>query len=109
MTTDVEGTGGNDGYEDDEDNTPIRLSQLIRIMFVDVNNESIDSNNEEKDNINSYAVRYSFRLISIVCYQIHIILVVPQVTSNNISVRKVRSKVTLRDYHKILLYECATF
>ena len=38
-------------------------SQMIRNMLVDVNNESIDSNNDEKDNINSYAVRYSFQLI----------------------------------------------
>ena len=63
LTTDVEETGGDDIYKDDEDDTPIRLSQMIRSMLVDVNNESIDSNNEEKNNINSYAVRYSFRLI----------------------------------------------
>ena len=63
MTTDVEETGGDDTYKDDEDDTPIRLSQMIRSMLVDVNNESIDSNNEEKDNINLYAVRYSFQLI----------------------------------------------
>ena len=56
MTTDVEETGSDDTYEDDEDDTPIRLSQMIRSMSVDVNNE-------EKDNINSYAVRYSFWLI----------------------------------------------
>ena len=48
ITIDVQETEAHDTYEDD---TPIRLSQMIRSMFIDVNNESVDSNNEEKDNI----------------------------------------------------------
>ena len=56
-TTDVEETGDEESFEDDEDGMPIRLSQMIKSMSVDIDHVSIGNDSQEEENINSYIVR----------------------------------------------------
>jgi len=52
--------------DDDENDIPIRLAQMIKSMSVDIGDVSNDDNNEENENNETYNVRYSFRLIEVV-------------------------------------------
>ena len=57
-TTDVEETVDDKSYEDDEDETPIRLSQMIKSIPVDMDHVSIGNDSQEEESIDSYVVRY---------------------------------------------------